>query len=79
MIACGSLDYARKVAQAADYTHFLQAINMYMYFPALILKVIDFGRIVMKVRSGVLFSPPKQKGWEKDRLIAGYEGKSLKA
>ena len=29
LIACGSLDYARKVAQTADYTHYLQALNMH--------------------------------------------------
>ena len=51
MIAWGSLDYAREVAQAVDYTHFLQALNMYMCFPALILKVID---LLVPVSVGLL-------------------------
>lgn len=52
MIACGSLYYARKVAQAADYTgHFLQALNMYVCFPALMLKVID---LLVPVSVGLL-------------------------
>ena len=51
MIAWGSLDYAREVAQTADYTHFLQALNMYMCSPALILKVID---LLVPVSVGLL-------------------------
>lgn len=51
MIAWGSLDYARKVAQTAHNTHFLQALNMYMCFPALILKVID---LLVPVSVGLL-------------------------
>ena len=52
LIACGSLDYARKVAQTADYTHYLQALNMYVCFPALILKVID---LLVPVSVGLLW------------------------
>ena len=54
MIACGSLDYARKVAQTANYTHLLASTKYVRVLSRLDTEGdrfagASFGRIVMKV------------------------------